>query len=220
MELKKTFTALALAGVLAAALSSPALATPVSVKPGPNPTATGSDKTSSIPMSASVNEGYTVVVPETIDFGTLTKDSVSVEKPLTVKIKDLMIRSDDTLKVRVWGESPGDDGTHRVFEMRASRDIMMPEESIAYKVQDKDNHDISQPAPESGGGVIEEGCNKIVVPVGGYEFAAVKSGGLPNTEQDVSGKIIQTGAVKYAGEYADTLTFDFYIESPASIQKK
>lgn len=170
MKIKKTLTTLALTGLLTATLAAPALAADKKIV---YPSAT----TDSSPVTATVDQTYTVTIPDTVDFGTLTKASKDVVKDLTVKVNNLLIDKNQTLKINVKGD---DTTTANAFTIRTTGGA-----SIAYEVYNKSSTKVN---PNS-------------------EFAAVTSADTPDTEQDVSGKLKQTGDVVHSGSYTGTLTF-------------
>lgn len=181
MKIKKTLITLALTGLLTAVLAAPALAKEI-VQPTPPTTVATGDSS----VTATVDQTYTVTIPDTVNFGTLTKASKDVVKDLTVKVNNLLIDKNQTLKINVKG-----DGTADAFTIRTNGGA-----SIAYAVYAKNKDTTSGAAVDPNG-----------------EFAAVTSADTPDTEQDVSGKLKQTGAVIHSGSYTGTLTFTCTVEN-------
>ena len=177
MKIKKTLTTLALTGLLTTTLAAPALAKDIVY-----PTVSTGDSS----VTATVDQTYTVTIPDTVNFGTLTKASKDVVKDLTVKVNNLLIDKNQTLKINVKG-----DDTTDAFTIRTNGSA-----SIAYAVYAKNKDTTSGTAVDPNG-----------------EFAAVTSAATPDTEQDVSGKLKQTGAVIHSGSYTGTLTFTCTVEN-------
>ena len=176
MKIKKTLTTLALTGLLTAVLAAPALAA--------DKTIVAPATTAGSPVTATVDQTYTVTIPDTVNFGTLTKASKDVVKDLTVKVNNLLIDKNQTLKINVKGD---DTTTANAFTIRTTGGA-----SIAYEVYNKSSTKVN---PNS-------------------EFAAVTSADTPDTEQDVSGKLKQTGDVVHSGSYTGTLTFTCTVATP------
>lgn len=175
MKIKKTLTTLALTGLLTAVLAAPALAKDIVY-----PTVSTGDSS----VTATVDQTYTVTIPDTVDFGTLTKASKDVVKDLTVKVNNLLIDKNQTLKINVKGD---DTTTTNAFTIRTTGGA-----SIAYEVYNKSKSKVD--------------------PTG--EFAAVTSADKPDTVQDVSGNLKQTGDVVHSGSYTGTLTFTCTVATP------
>ena len=173
MKIKKTLTTLALTGLLTATLAAPALAKDIVY-----PTVSNGDSS----VTATVDQTYTVTIPDTVDFGTLTKASKDVVKDLTVKVNNLLIDKKQTLKINVKG-----DDTANAFTIRTTGGA-----SIAYEVYNKSSTKVN---PNS-------------------EFAAVTSADKPDTVQDVSGNLKQTGDVVHSGSYTGTITFTCTVATP------
>ena len=174
MKIKKTLTTLALTGLLTATLAAPALAKDIVY-----PSATTGDSS----VTATVDQTYTVTIPEKIDFEKLAKDTTATEKPLTVNVSNLLIDKNEVLKINVKGD---DTTTTNAFTIRTTGGA-----SIAYEVYNKSKSKVD--------------------PTG--EFAAVASADTPDTVQDVSGNLKQTGAVIHSGSYAGTITFTCTVEN-------
>lgn len=171
MNIKKTLTTLALTSLLTATLAAPALAGEIVY-----PTATTGDSS----VTATVDQTYTVTIPDTVEFGKLTKASKDVVKDLTVKVNNLLIDKDQALKINVKGDDTAD-----AFTIRTTGGA-----SIAYEVYAK-GEDTTSGTPVGVDGL----------------FASVKSANSPSDTQDISGSLKQTGAVVNAGNYTGTLTF-------------
>lgn len=172
MNIKKTLTTLALTSLLTAVLAAPALAA--------DPTIVSPATTGDSSVTATVDQTYTVTIPDTVEFGNLKKETANTEKALTVKVSNLLIDKDQALKINVKGDDTAD-----AFTIRTTGGA-----SIAYEVYAK-GEDTTSGTPVGVDGL----------------FASVKSANSPSDTQDISGSLKQTGAVVNAGNYTGTLTF-------------
>ena len=175
MKIKKTLTTLALTGLLTATLAAPALAKNIVY-----PTVSNGDS----PVEATVDNAYTVTIPEKIDFGKLTKDSSGDDliENLTVNATGVVIPADKKLNVTVKGS-----GTDDAFTIAAGN------ANIEYNVYNT--------TTTSGDGIMTRGTFQ--------DFEA----GKPSTTQTVNGKVKLKNAPVHSGSYTGTLTFTCTVEN-------
>ena len=177
MKIKKTLTTLALTGLLTATLAAPALAADKKIV---YPSAT----TDSSPVTATVDQTYTVTIPEKIDFEKLAKDSSdnALIKELNISAAGVVIPADKKLNVTVKG-----DGTNEAFTI----DIAAGG-NIGYNVYNT--------VDTTGTGVTTGGTFK--------DFEA----GKPSATQTVNGKVKLKNAPVHSGTYRGTLNFTLSVE--------
>lgn len=176
MKIKKTLTTLALTGLLTAVLAAPALAKDIVY-----PTVSTGDSS----VTATVDQTYTVTIPEKIDFGKLTKDSSdnALIKDLTVNATGVVIPADQVLNVKIKGS-----GTSEAFTIETTAGG-----NIGYNVYNTSG--------TTGDGITTGGTFQ--------DFEA----GKPSTTQTVNGRVKLKNAPVHSGSYTGTLTFTCTVEN-------
>lgn len=98
MKAKTILTTLMLTGLLALG-AAPALA----ADPTPTPTTTikPASPSASTEVKASVNQDYTVTIPNSIDFGTLDNKSTNLSQDLKISATNVLIPASKVLNVKV-----------------------------------------------------------------------------------------------------------------------
>ena len=179
MKIKKALIPIAVTAVLTAILAAPALAADKQIV---YPTAT----TDSSTVTAAVSNAYTVTIPETIDFGKLTKDSTgdALIKDLTVSATDVVIPADKKLNVTVKGSGASD-----AFTITTTGGGNM-------------DYDVYNTTDTTGTSISPNSTFK--------DFEA----GNPSATQTVNGKVKLKNAPVHSGDYTGTLTFTCSIPTP------